>query len=74
MADLAAARAGGTAGSPRRQAMAATVLRGISRFADRRGIPARAEFLLDYDVIEAFFVTGLPGRAPSTRGTYRSEL
>ena len=31
-------------------------------------------FLLDYDVIEAFCVAGLAGRAPATRGTYRSAL
>jgi integrase len=30
--------------------------------------------LLDYDVIEAFCVAGLAGRAPATRGTYRSVL
>src|SRR5437870_9790985 len=73
MGDPAPARAGRLAG-PRRQAMAATVLRGISRFAATRGIPARAEVLLDYDVIEAFCVAGLRGRASSTRGTYRSVL
>jgi integrase len=49
-------------------------LRGLSRFADSRGIPAGREFLLDYDVIEAFCVAGLRGRASSTRGTYRSAL
>ncbi len=59
---------------PRRQAMAATVLRGLSRFADTRGIPADAKFLLDYDVIEAFCVAGLRGRASCTQGTYRSVL
>jgi integrase len=74
MADPAAAGAGGTAGGPRRQAMAATVLRGLSRFAAGRGISADAKFLLDHDVIEAFCVAGLRGRASSTRGTYRSEL
>ena len=52
----------------------APALRGLSRFADSRGIPAGWEFLLDYDVIEAFCVTGLRGRACSTRGTYRSAL
>ena len=52
----------------------APALRGLSRFADSRGIPASREFLLDYDVIEAFCVAGLPGRAPATRGTYRSAL
>jgi integrase len=54
--------------------MTALVLRRLSRFADTRGIPASREFLLDYDVIEAFCVAGLPGRACSTRGTYRSAL
>ena len=73
MGDPAPAQAGRLA-DPRRQAMTATVLRGISRFAATRGIPARAEFLLDYDVIEAFCVAGLRGRAPATRGTYRSVL
>src|SRR5260370_40381706 len=58
----------------RRQVMAATALRGLTRFADGRGIPASPQFLLDYDVIEAFCVTGLSGRASSTRGTYRSAL
>ena len=49
-------------------------LRGLSRFADARGVPASREFLLDYDVIEAFCVAGLAGRALATRGTYRSAL
>jgi len=53
---------------------AGPALRGLSRFAGRRGIPAGREFLLDYDVIEAFCVTGLPGARPCTRGTYRSAL
>jgi integrase len=52
----------------------APALRGLSRFADARGIPASWEFLLDYDVIEAFCVAGLAARASSTRGTYRSAL
>jgi integrase len=52
----------------------APALRGLSRFADTRGVPASREFLLDYDVIEAFCVVGLAGRASSTRGTYRSAL
>ena len=73
MGEFAPAQAGGAAG-PRRQAMTATAVRGLSRFADSRGIPAGGEFLLDYDVIEAFCVTGLAGRACSTRGTYRSAL
>jgi integrase len=55
-------------------AVTGPALRGLSRFADARGIPAGWEFLLDYDVIEAFCVAGLPGRAPSTRGTYRAAL
>jgi integrase len=54
--------------------VAATAVRGLCRFAQTRGIPASLEFLLDYDVIEAFCVAGLPGRASSTRGTYRSAL
>jgi integrase len=54
--------------------MTALVLRRLSRFADTRGVPAGREFLLDYDVIEAFCVAGLRGRASSTRGTYRSAL
>ena len=49
-------------------------LRGLSRFADTRGLPAGRESWLDYDVIEAFCVAGLAGRAPGTRGTYRSAL
>jgi integrase len=47
---------------------------GLRWFASARGIPAGSEFLLDYDVIEAFCVAGLAGRACSTRGTYRSAL
>ena len=43
--------------------MTAPALRGLSRFADTRGVPAGREFLLDYDVIEAFCVAGLAGRA-----------
>lgn len=74
MAHPAAAQAGGSAGSPRQQARTASVLRGLARFAGARGIPASAGFLLDYDVIEWFCVAGLPGRASSTRGTYRSLL
>jgi integrase len=54
--------------------MAASVLRGLAGFAERRGIPPAAECLLDYDVIEAFCVAGLAGRAAATRGTYRSVL
>ena len=72
MGELVPARAGRGAGPP--QAVTATAVRGLSRFADARGVPAGREFLLDYDVIEAFCVAGLPGRASSTRGTYRSAL
>ena len=64
----------GAAQSPGRQAAAGPALRGLSRFARARGIPAGVEYLLDYDVIEAFCVAGLAGRACSTRGTYRSAL
>ena len=71
--ELVPARAGRAAG-PRRQAVTATAVRGLSRFAAARGIPPGREFLLDYDVIEAFCVAGLPGRASSTRGTYRPAL
>jgi integrase len=73
MSELVPVRAGGVAG-PQRRAVAATAVRGLSRFAATRGIPASREFLLDYDVIEAFCVAGLPGARPSTRGTYRSAL
>ena len=52
----------------------APALRGLSRFAETRGVPDSREFWLDYDVIEAFCVAGLAGRASSTRGTYRSAL
>jgi integrase len=72
MGELVPAQAGGAAG-PRR-AVTATAVRGLSRFAATWGIPAGAEFLLDYDVIEAFCVAGLAGRASSTRGTCRSAL
>jgi len=64
----------GAVQSPGRQAAAGPALRGLRRFAAARGIPAGAQFLLDYDVIEAFCVAGLAGRACSTRGTYRSAL
>jgi integrase len=53
---------------------AGPALRGLCRFARSRGVPAGREFLLDYDVIEAFCVAGLALRACSTRGTYRSAL
>jgi integrase len=59
---------------PSADRVTAPALRGLSRFADIRGVPAGREFLLDYDVIEAFCVAGLAGRACSTRGTYRPAL
>src|SRR5258708_40035069 len=62
------------AASPARQAVAGPALRGLGRFASARGIPPGLEFVLDYDVIEAFSVAGPAGRAPATRGTYRSAL
>jgi hypothetical protein len=43
----------------------ASALRGLARFADSRGVPVGWEFLLGYDVIEAFCVAGLAGRASS---------
>ena len=52
----------------------APALRGLSRFADTRGVPAGRESWLDYDVIEAFCVAGLAGRSSPARGTYRSAL
>src|SRR5260221_7028716 len=51
-----------------------SVVRSLHAFGAGRGVPASAACLLDYDLIEAFCVAGLPGRAASTRGTYRSVL
>lgn len=51
-----------------------SVARSLGAFGAARGLPASAACLLDYDVIEAFCVAGLPGRASSTRGTCRSVL
>ena len=69
------AAGGGPGAGPGAAAGAAgPALRGLCRFARTRGVPAGREFLLDYDVIEAFCVAGLPGVRPSTRGTYRSAL
>ena len=61
------------AAGPRRQAVTATAVRGLSRFAAARGIPAGREFLLDYDVIEAFCVAGpaRPGVRPPGAPTGR---
>jgi integrase len=64
----------GAAHSAGQRAVTITAVRGLSRFAQARGIAAGREFWLDYDVIEAFCVAGLPGCASSTRGTYRSAL
>src|SRR5260370_41818905 len=61
-------RADGGAGA----AAGRSVLAGLAGFAARRGISPAAGCLLDWDVIEAFCVAGLAGRASSTRGTYRS--
>ena len=75
---MAAAGREDTAGAGLRMLPAGSVttpaLRGLARFAETRGVPHSREFLLDYDVIEAFCVAGLTGRASSTRGTYRSAL
>jgi integrase len=72
MGELVPAQAGRAAG--RRPVVTATAVRGLARFAATRGIPAGPQFMLDYDVLEAFCVAGLDGRACSTRGTYRSAL
>jgi integrase len=58
----------------RERPRARSVLAGLAGFGAGRGIPAAPGCLLDYDVIEAFCVAGLAGRASSTRGTYRSVL
>jgi integrase len=53
---------------------AGSVARSLRAFGAAGGLPGSAACLLDYDVIEAFCVAGLRGRASSTRGTYRSVL
>jgi len=58
----------------RERPRARPVLAGLAGFAARRGISPAPGCLLDWDVIEAFCVAGLAGRASSTRGTYRSVL
>ena len=58
----------------RERARARSVLALLARFAAGQGIPASPRWLLDYDVVEAFCVRGCAGRAPATRGTYRSVL
>jgi len=64
----------GVAIAPRERPRAGYVLARLGGFASIRGVPAAPECLLDYDVIEAFCVHGLAGRASATRGTYRSVL
>src|ERR1039457_1806594 len=51
-----------------------SVIRSLRSFGSASGLPASTACLLDYDIIEAFCVAGLRGRASSTRGTYRSVL
>src|ERR1017187_4273597 len=60
------------AGPARRRAD--SVIRSLRSFGSASGLPASTACLLDYDIIEAFCVAGLRGRASSTRGTYRSVL
>jgi integrase len=62
----------GLSGPGRRRAD--SVIRSLRAFGAASGLPSSAACLLDYDVIEAFCVTGLRDRAASTRGTYRSVL
>jgi integrase len=71
---MAGTKPGLPGAGPRERDRAASVLRGLARFAELRGVPAGRECLLDYDVIEAFCVAGLAARVSSTRGTYRSVL
>jgi integrase len=63
-----------TAMAPRELPRARCVLACLAGFAAGRGVPLSPEWLLDYDVIEAFCVAGCAGAASSTRGTYRSVL
>jgi len=58
----------GVAIAPRERPRAGYVLARLGGFASIRGVPAAPECLLDYDVIEAFCVHGLAGRASATRG------
>jgi integrase len=60
--------------APRELPRARSVLALLAKFAAGQGVPASPEWLLDYDVVEAFCVRGCAGRAPATRGTYRSVL
>ena len=52
----------------------ASVLSGLTRFGLSRGLGDEPAVLLDPDLVEAFVCRGLPGRRPSTKGTYRSVL
>ena len=60
--------------APRERSRARSVLALLARFAAGQGVPASPQWLLDYDVVEAFCVRGCAGLASSTRGTYRSVL
>ena len=60
--------------APRELPRARSVLARLAEFGAGQGVPATPQWLLDYDVIEAFCVRGCAGRAPATRGTYRSVL
>jgi integrase len=60
--------------APREVPRARSVLALLARFAAGQGVPASPQWLLDYDVVEAFCVRGCAGRAPATCGTYRSVL
>jgi integrase len=48
------------------------VLSGLGRFGREQGLGPSPP--LGAEVVEAFVALGLPGRAPSTKGTYRSVL
>jgi len=60
--------------APRELPRARSVLALLARFTAGQGVPASPQWLLDYDVVEAFCVRGCAGLASSTRGTYRSVL
>ncbi len=64
----------GLATAPRELPRARSALACLAKFAAGQGIPASPEWLLDYDVVEAFCVRGCAGRAPATRGTCRPVL
>src|SRR5258708_36352659 len=64
----------GAAMAPRELPRARSVLALLAKFAAGQGIGPSPEWLLDYDVVEAFCVRGCAGRASSTPGTYRSGL